>query len=147
MLTCACVAAELGAVFNIFLEPQQLEQVAAMAARFPGVKIVIDHFAMLDLDKPDSEGIDKILALAVHPNVYIDTRIQNPSKESMPFRDMWPNLRKVYDVFGARRMIFGNFYEFLIMAELIPFFTEDDKDWILGKTALSVYKWADSSPS
>jgi hypothetical protein len=29
------------------------------------------------------------------------------------------------------------------MAELIPFFTEEDKDWILGKTALSVYKWAE----
>lgn len=31
---------------------------------------------------------------------------------------------------------------YLIMAELIPFFGEEDKDWILGKTALSVYKWA-----
>ena len=28
-------AEELGAVFNIFLEPQQLSQVADMAARFP----------------------------------------------------------------------------------------------------------------
>jgi hypothetical protein len=86
----------------------------------------------------------------------------------MPWRDMWPNLRKLYDVFGPRRMIYGNWFEvspgmlsacqrchhlsiltcagdiyaqYLIMSELIPFFSEEDKDWILGKTALSVYKW------
>jgi hypothetical protein len=59
----------------------------------------------------------------------------------MPFRDMWPLLRQVYDAFGAKRMLYGNFYEYLIMADLIPFFSEDDKDWILGKTALSIYKW------
>ena len=53
------------------------------------------------------------------------------------------SVRKVYDVFGPRRMIYGNWFEYLIMAELIPFFTEEDKDWILGKTALSVYKWAE----
>ena len=84
-------AQELGAVFNIFLAPEQLEQVAAIAPRFPGVKIVIDHFAMLDLSRPDSEGIDKILALSVHPNVYMDTRLQNPSQQQTPYRDMWPN--------------------------------------------------------
>lgn len=33
-------AQELGAVFNVFLEPQQLEQVAAMAARYPGVRLL-----------------------------------------------------------------------------------------------------------
>ena len=48
-------------------------------------------------------------------------------------------LRQVYDTFGARRMIYGNFHELLIMSEVIPFFTAEDKEWILGKTAVSVY--------
>lgn len=61
-----------------------------MASRYPGVKIIIDHFAMLDLSRPDSEGIDKILALSVYPNIYIDTRLQNPSQQPTPYRDMWP---------------------------------------------------------
>ena len=50
---------------------------------------------MLDMTKPDSEGIDLILALELHPNVYIRTSLHNPSLEPLPFRDMWPNLLKV----------------------------------------------------
>ena len=42
-------AEQLGAVFNIFLAPHQIRQVADMAQRFPGVNVVIDHFAMMDI--------------------------------------------------------------------------------------------------
>ena len=134
-------AQQLGAVFNIFLAPHQLPQVGDMARRFPGVKLVIDHFAMLDITKPDSEGIDGILALKGLKNVYVRTSLHNPSQQKPPFRDMWTNLRKVYDAFGPRRMIYANFYELLIMKDLVPFFTAEDKTWILGKTARSVYRF------
>jgi predicted TIM-barrel fold metal-dependent hydrolase len=133
------MAEQLGAVFNIFLAPHQLREVADMAKRFPGVKVVIDHFAMIDITRPDSEGIDQILGLEPLPNVYIRTSLHNPSKEQTPYRDMWPYLRRVYDRFGPNRMIYANFYELLIMKELIPFFTGEDKKWILGKTALPLY--------
>ena len=138
-------AEQLGAVFNIFLAPHQLSQVADMAERFPGVKVVIDHFAMIDITRPDSEGIDQILAMQRLPNVYVRTSLHNPSRQSIPFRDMWPYLRRVYDRFGPRRMIYANLYELLIMKDLIPFFSADDKEWILGKTALSVYRFAEAS--
>ena len=132
-------AEELGAVFNIFLAPHQISQVGDMAQRFPGVKVVIDHFAMIDISRPDGEGIEPLLDLERHSNVYIRTSLHNPSKEQTPYRDMWPYLRRVYDRFGPERMIYANFYELLIIKDLIPFFTPSDKDWILGKTALSVY--------
>ena len=134
-------AQQLGAVFNIFLAPHQLAQVGDMARRFPGVKLVIDHFAMIDITKPDSEGIDGILALKDLKNVYVRTSLHNPSQQKPPFRDMWSYLRKVYDAFGPRRMIYANFYELLIMKDLVPFFTAEDKTWILGKTARSVYRF------
>jgi predicted TIM-barrel fold metal-dependent hydrolase len=134
-------AEQLSAVFNIFLVPHQLRQVADMAGRFPGVQVVIDHFAMIDLTRPDAEGIDEILALARLPNVYIRTSLHNPSHEPIPYRDMWPYLRRVYDRFGPQRLIYANFFELLIMKELIPFFTAEDKEWILGRTALKVYRF------
>ncbi len=132
-------AEELGAVFNIFLSPHQIGQVGDMARRFPGVKVVVDHIAMIDITRPDSEGINPLLDLDKHPNVYIRTSLHNPSREKPPYRDMWPYLRRIYDRFGAKRMIYANFYELVIMQDLIPFFTAEDKEWILGKTALSVY--------
>ena len=133
-------AEQLGAVFNIFLAPHQVAQVAAMAERFPGVKVVIDHMAMIDITAPDSEGFGPLLELERFPNVYIRTSLHNLSKsKQMPFRDVWPLLRRLYDRFGPRRLIYANFYELLIMKELIPFFTSEDKEWIMGRTAMRVY--------
>lgn len=134
-------AEQLGAVFNIFLAPHQIRQVADMAERFPGVNAVIDHFAMMDITRPDSEGIDQLVALARFPNVYMRTYLGNTSKQRVPHRDMWPYLRRVYDSFGARRMVWTNFHELLIMKEIIPYFTAEDKEWILGKAAMKLYRF------
>jgi len=132
-------AEELSAVFNIFLRPHQINQVADMAARFPGVDIVIDHIAMIDITRPDSEGFGPLLDLQQYPNVHIRTSLHNPSREKPPFYDMWPYLERLYDAYGPRRLIYANLYELLIMKDLIPFFTSEDKEWILGGTAEKIY--------
>jgi L-fuconolactonase len=132
-------AEELDAVFNVFLAPHQIVQVADMAARFPGVNIVIDHLAMIDITAPDGEGFSDLLNLSKFSNVYIRTSLHNPSKEEVPYRDVWPFLERIYQSFGPKRLIYANFHEFIIMKDLIPFFTSDDKSWILGKTADGLY--------
>ena len=135
-------AEELRGVFNIFLAPHQVGQVADMAERFPGVNVVIDHMAMIDITAPDSAGFGPLLNLAKYPNVYVRTSLHNPSKTRQPpFTDVWPFLRRLYDRFGPRRLVWANFYEYLIMKELIPFFTSEDKEWILGRTAHRIYRF------
>jgi L-fuconolactonase len=136
-------AEQLGATFNIFLAPHQVGQVADMAGRFPGVNVVIDHIAMIDITAPDSAGFGPLLNLAKVPNVYVRTSLHNPSKtRQTPYRDVWPFLRRLYDRFGPRRMVWANFFEYVIMKELIPFFTAEDKQWILGRTAYRLYGFA-----
>ena len=132
-------AEELGAVFNIFLAPHQVRQVAHMAERFPGVNVVIDHLAMIDITAPDSAGFGPLLDLARFPNVYVRTSLHNPSKQQTPYRDVWPFLHRIYDRFGPKRLVWANFFEFVIMKDLIPFFTAEDKEWILGGTAHRLY--------
>ena len=132
-------AEELGCVFNFFLRPDQIGQVADMAERFPGVNVVIDHMAMIDITAPDGEGFGPLLDLEKHPNVYIRTSLHNPSRQGTPYRDVWPFLQRIYDRFGPQRMLYANFFEYIIMKELIPFFTEEDKEWILGRTAMGLY--------
>ena len=134
-------AEELRCTFNIFLAPHQISQVGNMAERFPGVNIVIDHMAMIDIAKPDSEGITPLTGLAKYPNVHARTSLHNPSKtRTLPFRDVWPYLQRLYDAFGPRRLVYANFYELVIMRELIPFFKAEDKEWILGRTAAKLYR-------
>ncbi|MBK9167099.1 MAG: amidohydrolase [Bryobacterales bacterium] len=135
-------AEELGGVFNIFLAPHQVGQVAHMAQRFPGVNVVIDHIAMIDITAPDSAGFGPLLDLAKFPNVTIRTSVHNPSKtREMPYRDVWPFLHRLYDRYGPKRLIWANFYEYLIMKDMIPFFKPEDKEWILGRTAHRIYRF------
>jgi predicted TIM-barrel fold metal-dependent hydrolase len=134
-------AEQLGAVFNVFLAPHQVKQVADMAQRFPGVNVVIDHLAMIDIAAPDGDGFGPLLEMARLPNVYVRTSLHNPSKtKEPPYRDVWPFLRRVYDRYGPRRLIWANFFEYVIMKELIPFFSAEDKHWILGGTAHRIYR-------
>jgi len=133
-------AEELGAAFNIFAAPHQVGQIGDMAARFPGVNVVVDHFAMIDITRPDSEGFEQLLDLNRHANVYIRTSLHNPSRQKLPHRDMWPYLERAYDAFGPRRLIYATGYELLVIKDLIPFFTRQDKEWILGGNALAVYR-------
>jgi predicted TIM-barrel fold metal-dependent hydrolase len=133
-------AEDLHATFNIFLAPHQVRQVGDMAERFPGVNVVIDHMAMIDITAPDSAGFGPLLELVKYPNVYVRTSLHNPSKtRQTPYRDVWPFLRRLYDRFGPRRLVWANFFEYVIMKELIPFFTAEDKEWILGRTAHRIY--------
>ena len=53
---------------------------------------------------------------------------------------MWTYLERAYDAFGPRRPIYANDYELLVMKDRIPFFTSQDKEWILGGNALAVYR-------
>ena len=75
-------AQELGAVFNIFLALEQVGQVADMAERFPGVKVVINHIAMIDISAPDKAGFGPLLEMHRLPNVYVRTTLHNPSREA-----------------------------------------------------------------
>lgn len=132
-------AAELKCVFNVFLAPEQIPQLHRMAERHPGVAVVVDHMAMIDITRPDDEGIDPLARLARLPNVFARTSLHNPSNQPLPFHDVWPYLQRLYDAFGPRRLLWANFYEYLIMRHMIPFFTEQDKTWILGDTAERLY--------
>ena len=133
-------AEELTAAFNIFAAPHQVNQIGDMAARYPGVNIIVDHYAMIDITRPDSEGFQPLLDLHRHPNVYLRTSLHNPSGQKLPYRDMWPYLERAYDSFGPRKLIYANDYELLVMKDLIPFFTSQDKEWILGRNARALYR-------
>ena len=126
-------AQELGAVFNIFLAPGQVGQVADMAERYPGVKVVIDHLAMIDITADDEAGFGPLVAMHTIPNVYVRTSLHNPSREQTPYRDVWPFLERIYDAYGPERLLFANFFEYVIMKELIPFLRRRIRSGFLGR--------------
>ena len=148
-------AERLGAVFNFYILPHQMPMLAEMAARFPGVKVVVDH-----LGKPDLRLYDpwpefrKLFALARFPQVSISA--SEPYELSLtkrfPYRDTIPFFKAVYEEFGGRRLIWGTGYprprwelpmekELEFVDDVLDFYTPEDRERLLGKNALEIWRF------
>ena len=103
-------AERLGVVFNFYILPHQMPMLADMAARFPGVKIVVDHLGKPDLRKPDPwPEFRKMFELKRFPQVWISA--SEPYELSIsgtfPYRDTIPFFKAVYEEFGGKKLIWG----------------------------------------
>jgi predicted TIM-barrel fold metal-dependent hydrolase len=148
-------AEQIGAVFNVFLAPAQLPQLEDMVRRYPKVKVVIDHLGRPDIlsSAPWVEN-DYLLKLARYPNVWVKfSELYTASKtKQYPYKDVHPFGQMVYQKFGPRRLLFGTGMvgatrripladELRLIREDIPFFADQDKEWILGGNAAKIWKW------
>lgn len=147
-------AAELGAIFNFLIRPEQLPQLGEMAERFPEVPVVVDHMGYPDISQDPPRAL---LSLARLPNVYVKvTELYNHSRtKEYPYADVLPTMRAVYDAFGPQRLLWGTGFtrgelvgripyaqELELINEQIPFLTPTDREWILGRTALTLWPFA-----
>ena len=66
--------------------------------------------------------------------------------------DVLPTVRRVYDAFGPQRLLWGTGFvrgenvgripygqELELIREHVPFFTPEDQEWILGRTAMTLW--------
>jgi predicted TIM-barrel fold metal-dependent hydrolase len=149
-------AEELGAVFNFLIREEQLPQLETMAARFPGVPVVVDHMGYPDITGDTAH----LLRLARLPNVSVKvTEFYNHSNtKEYPYADVLPTVRRVYDAFGPQRLLWGTGFvhgervgripygqELELIREHVPFFTPEDQEWILGRTALTLWRFPDAT--
>jgi predicted TIM-barrel fold metal-dependent hydrolase len=148
-------AETLGAVFNFYIAPHQMPQLEDMAKRYPKVKIVIDHMGKPDVSEPRPyPNFSKLLPLAKSPNVWVSASepYEDSKTKEYPYRDTFPFLKMIYEHFGPEKMIWGTGYprprwelpmdlELQLVEREIPFYSERDKDLILGRNALKIWKF------
>jgi len=151
-------AGELKAVFNYFIAPEQLPRLEDLVARFPEVRVVVDHLGRIDLKGADPlADAKKLVALARYPNVRVklaEWTTLSPSRQ-YPYTDTFPWVRRVYDAFGPGRLLWGTGYpgaaraefgcpsladELALIRREIPFFTESDREKILGLNAAALWE-------
>jgi predicted TIM-barrel fold metal-dependent hydrolase len=91
----------------------RLDQVKQLAARNPDTRIVVDHLGLEQpyepplLAQPFGE-IEKVLALAQHPNVVIKiTGACTLSQKAYPYPDIWDPLARIFDAYGMERCLWG----------------------------------------
>jgi L-fuconolactonase len=84
-------------------------QLEALAARYPNLRLVIDHCLNLAAGKQYDAILGDMLALARVPNLHAKlSHVVTGSAEQYPFRDMHDSCRQIIRAFGPDRCVWGS---------------------------------------
>ena len=129
---------------------------------FPNLPIIVEHLGAIGWDDaPPYPKFRQILALAQYPNVYVKIHglgeicpRPSPFPQPMRFPDIPPFMQMAHDAFGPSHLMWGS--DFPPVAgregyrnalrwtlEHLAARSEDDQAWVFGKTALSLFKFAE----
>jgi L-fuconolactonase len=133
--------------------PGTVPHLGPYAQKFPDLQFVIDHCGVA-FDAPRGRAsIDDTVAVAEHRNVALKWAHAPSflSHEPYPFPDLEPPLARALDAFGRERMMWASDYtvsrhraswaEALFTMRHSPVLSDDDKAWILGRTARTLLNW------
>ncbi len=137
----------------VYVPPGLLKRLGAIAVRHPGLRLILDHLAlpMGTRDAVAFASLDEVLALTRHANVAVKvSALPCYTSEPYPFRGLHGYIRRVYDAFGPRRMLWGSDYSRLpcpyrqavtLFTEALDFLSAEDKEWIMGRAAADWLGW------
>lgn len=135
------------------INPSDLPHVQAMCEQFPGLTVVVDHFARIGIDGSINESqLAALCALARYPDVYVKTSaFYALGKKRPPYTDLGPMIRRVLDAFGPQRLMWASDCPFQVEGEhsyqdsialirdRLDFLSAADKEAMLRGTAESVF--------
>jgi predicted TIM-barrel fold metal-dependent hydrolase len=129
----------------ILVTHQQVKYVDSIAQRYPGLNIIMDHMGLVSGTKDEAAfaELDLLLAIAKRPNVAVKvSSLPAYTSDAYPYKKLHPYLRRAYDAFGPQRLFWGTdlsrlpctYHQGITMfTEEIPWLSEDDKTWMMGK--------------
>ena len=147
-------AEKLGASFIAHGPSSLLPAIEPIIARFPNVPIALDHNGGAPRnEEPPYPLLSHVLNLAKYSNVYVKLT-PHKDQEPFPYKDTWSAFKRIYDVFGPRRLMWGtNFPGVMrqtgykpaldVFLKHIDFLTDEDREWMFSKTPLSIYKFGE----
>jgi L-fuconolactonase len=139
----------LGVPVCVRATPAHRELLATLVARYPHIRVVIDHLGLPD--RNDLVGAAAWLELmAAHPNCYLKVAgLARLSVMGPPHRDLWSLLRMSMQWFGADRMLWGSDFpavatpdRYLAEAEgvmSLPFIRSPERELLLSGTSRSLW--------
>ena len=137
----------------ILTRPSRLPDLARLLEHHPDLDVVVDHMA----DCPPDQLADMqcLLDLARYPRVYVKiSHTWALSQESYPWRDTHDLVKQVYQAFGGQRIMWGTDWPvclhktsygqtLAVVRDEMSFIGPDDREWVLGKTALQLWPFGE----
>jgi predicted TIM-barrel fold metal-dependent hydrolase len=150
-------AAEKAGLPVMFLTAGRSGEFARIAERHPQLTLIADHMGVVgDVVKAGklADAIEQTASLAKYQNVSVKlSAAANNSTEAYPFRDFLPHIRRLFDAYGPQRCYWGTditngfdkaSYRQRVthFTEELPFLSEQDKDWIMGRGIAARLGWS-----
>jgi predicted TIM-barrel fold metal-dependent hydrolase len=124
-----------------------------MCAQHPDTPVVVDHLARIGADGVIRDADSRLLCgLARHRNVKVKvSAFYALGRKSAPYADLVPLVRRVFEDFGPRRLMWASDSPFQVqdphtyaasislVRENLSFLSQDDREWLLRRTAQSVF--------
>jgi predicted TIM-barrel fold metal-dependent hydrolase len=148
MAECWRAVAGLGMMIQMHFIPYYAPQIGELASKFPKVPVLCDHLARAG--HGTAADLEEVLKLAALPRVYMkysQEGVAAVSKQGYPYSDAKPIIRRIFDAFGADRMVWGelgnsmpNFEKAVDLFDtMFDFATESDRAKIRGLTAKKLF--------
>jgi predicted TIM-barrel fold metal-dependent hydrolase len=130
------------------INPDALTALDRQCAKFPDTPVVIDHLARIGASQAIREAdIKTLCALSRHKHVKVKlSAFYALGEKKPPHLDLIPLIRRVYEAFGSRRLMWASDCPFQTVQESyedsiglirdrLDFLSAEDKEWILRRTA------------
>jgi predicted TIM-barrel fold metal-dependent hydrolase len=146
-------AERAGLPIMLMMIPGQLHLADRIAARHPGLRLIMDHLARHYGRKDEAAfaDLDKLLALAPRPNIAVKASgMPAYASDSYPYRRVHEPIRQAREAFGSRRVFWGTDLTKLqcsyrqavtMFTEELPWLTAADKEWIMGRGLCEWIGW------
>lgn len=147
------IAADEGLAICPLMNPEYLPAVDAMCVKHPKTRVVVDHFARIGVDGMirDAE-VEALCRLARHDNTYLKaSAFYALGKKTAPYTDLGPMIHRCMEAYGSQRMMWASdcpyqvqeahtYHESIdLIREKLDFLSDQDRAWLLGKTAEKVF--------
>tara|TARA_B100000029_G_scaffold447585_1_gene469457 strand:- start:567 stop:1391 length:825 start_codon:yes stop_codon:yes gene_type:complete len=146
-------AEALGVPLLLLTRPSRLLDLARLLENYPDLDVCIDHMA--DVHPDDEEGLGILTDMARFPRVYVKiSHTWSISSQAYPWSDTHAMVDKVYQAFGAQRIMWGTDWPVClgkaeyaqalsVVRDEMTFIAPDDLEWILGKTVLQLWPFGE----
>jgi len=130
-----------------------LAALGTMCERFVDTPVIIDHLCRIGAGQPIVDGdIEALCALAQYPQVMVKvSAFYALGDKKPPYTDLGPLIRRVYEAFGAERLMWASDCPYQVQDEhtyaasvdlvekRLDFLSEQEREQLLGGTAAAFF--------
>ncbi len=130
------------------LDPRALPELARQCEKFTDTPVIIDHLARIGTNGTIQEfDVRSLCFFSRVPSVKIKvSAFYALGEKKPPHLDLVPLIRRAFEAFGPRRLMWGSDSPFQLLKETyehsislvrehLPFLSAEDKEWLLRRTA------------